>query len=268
VNFFDKGFWREQFADKMKSEHKHLIIPAAVVRIISGLFFAIIIVWLGYSISKDDLALPTRYRGLVHFHGHAVWILSGSILCFAICMVSCLIMPMNQTFHRWTRNFGWTLFAAGIIVAIAETKNNHTPKVSDFLIGCIVVVCCIVFFITLINLMVASIPDDWNLFAKYYPSQTRPIGNAYRALDCHGQRVIFTDSGIYFYKIFLARPGHPPFLLPWASVNKIHKHRGFFRNSYIFEIKNHVAKLKLELPETETVEQELSKLQKDSLIHK
>jgi hypothetical protein len=252
----------------MKSEHKHLVIPAAVVRIVSGLFFGLVIVWLGYSIYHDDLALPSRYSGGVHFHGHAVWVLSGSFLCFATCMVSCLIMPMNQTFHRWTRNFGWILFAAGIILAIAETQNKHTPKALDFLIGCIVVFCCVAFLITLINLMVASIPDDWNLFAKHYPSQTRPIGHAYRALDSRGQRVIFTDNGIYFYKIFLIRPGHPPFLLPWASVKKIHKRRGFFRNSYTFEIKDNTAKLKLELPETETFEQEVSKLQKDSLIHK
>jgi hypothetical protein len=252
----------------MKPEHKHLIIPGSVVRIVSGLFFALVIVWLGYSIYNDNLVLPDKYGRIVRFHGHSVWVLSGSILCFATCMVSCLIIPMNQTFHRWTRNFGWGLFVAGIIVVIAETKNKHVPQASDFFIGCLVVFCCVAFFITLVNLMVATIPDDWNLFAKHYSSQTRPIGNAYRALDCLGQRVIFTNSGIFFYKIFLARPGHPPFLLPWTSVKRIHKRRGFFRNSYAFEIKDNVAKLKLELPETETVEQELSKLQKNSLIHK
>jgi hypothetical protein len=250
----------------MKSKHNHLIIPASVVRIVSGLFFALVIVWLGYSIYKDDLALPTKYSGLVHFHGQAVWVLSGSILCFVICKVICLIMPINQTFHRWTRNFGWGLFVAGIIIAIAETKNKHVPKASDLLIGYFFVFCGVAFLIALVNLMVATIPDDWNLFAKHYSPKTRPIGNAYPTLGSHGPKVIFTDDGLYFYKIFLARPGHPPFLLPWISVKRIHKCRGFFRNSYIFEIKDAVAKLRLELPET--VEQELSKFQKDGLIHK
>jgi hypothetical protein len=118
-----------------------------------------------------------------------------------------------------------------------------------------------------VNLMVATIPDDWNLLAKHYPPPIRPLGNAYSNLHFHssGQRVIFTDAGLYFYKIFIARPGHPPFLLPWASVKSIHKRQGLFRNSYIFKIKDDVAKLELELPET--IEQELSKLHKHSLIH-
>jgi hypothetical protein len=219
---------------KMKPKNKHFIIPAAAVRIVSGLFFALVIVWLGCSISKDDLVLPTRHSRLVHFHGHAVWILSGSILCFAACMVSCLIIPINQTLHRWTRNFGWGLFVAGIAVAIAETKNKHVPPTSDFLLGCLVVFCCVAFLVTLVNLMVATIPDDWNLFVKRYSLQTRPAGNAHPTLHALGQRVIFTDDGLFFYKIFLARPGHPPFLLPWASVKGIHKRRGFFRNSYFF----------------------------------
>ncbi|HEU6448748.1 MAG TPA: hypothetical protein VFV23_09975 [Verrucomicrobiae bacterium] len=253
----------------MESTHKEpkakFTISGANVRIISGLFFALVVIWLGYSIYNDDLVLPTKYRGLVHFHGHAVWVLSGSILCFATCMVSCLIIPMNQTFHRWTRNFGWGLFVAGIIVAILETKNPHPPRLSDFLIGCFVVLCCIALFLTAINLMVATIPDDWNLFAKHYPPMARPIGNSYPSFSSRGERVVFSDEGLYFYKIFLARPGHPPFLLPWASVKSIHKCRGFFRNSYVFKIKDDVAKLKLEMPET--IEQELSKLHKHSLIH-
>jgi hypothetical protein len=254
----------------MKSTDKEptakLTISGANVRIGSGIFFAIIIAWLGDSIYHDDLVLPGRYNGVVHFNGQAVWILSGSILCFAICMVSCLIMPMNQTFHRWTRNYGWVLFVVGIIVAIAETKNKHVPQASDFLIGCFFVFFFAASVITLVNLMVATIPDDWNLFAKHYPPRTRPDGNAYPTLRSRGQRVILTDDGLYFYKVFLARPGHPPFLLPWTSVKSIHKCRGLFRNSFIFKIKDAVAKLRLELPEA--VEQELSKLKKDSLVHK
>jgi hypothetical protein len=261
----------------MESTHKEpkakFTISGTNVRIGSGLFFATVIVWLGYSLHRDDLVLVlpiTQFQWRTeHFHGLVAWFLSGSIFCFATCLVSCLTIPMNQALHRWTRNSAWVFFFVGlIIVPIWQTHGENLPSLSDFLIGCFLIFCAIAFLITIVNLMVATIPDDWNLFAKHYPPPTRPIGNAYSNLHfrSRGQRVIFSDDGLYFYKTFLARPGHPPFLLPWASVKSIHKCRGLFRNFYIFKIKDAVAKLQLELPEI--VEQELSKLQKESLVHK
>ncbi len=246
-------------------------ISGANVKIGSGLILAIVIVWLGYSLQRDDLVLVlpvTWYQWRVeHFHGLVAWFLSGSIFCFTTCLVTCLTIPLNQALHRWTKYLAWAFFFIGlVIVPIWGTHGKYLPRLSDLLIGCFLVFCGVAFVITLVNLMVATIPDDWNLFVKRYPPRTRPAGNAFFALRPRGQRVIFADDGLYFYKVFFARPGHPPFLLPWASVKRIHKRRGLFRNSYIFEISDDVAKFRLELPET--VEPELSKFQKESLIRK
>jgi hypothetical protein len=255
----------------MQKEPKAILtISGANVKIASGLFFAGIIFWLGYSLYKDDLVLilpKTKFQWeIAHFHGLVAWFLSGSVFCFAGCLVSCVTIPMNQVLHRWIRNLAWVFFFVGlIIVPIWQTHGKNLPSLTDFFIFVLAIFCSVAFLVTLVNLMVATIPDDWNLFAKHYPPMMRPIGNSYPAFYSRGERVIFTDDGLYFYKIFLARPGHPPFLLPWSSIKSIHKCRGFFRNSYIFKIKDDVAKLELELPET--VEQELSELHKHSLIH-
>ncbi len=131
-------------------------ISRTKVRIGSGLFFATIIAWLGYSLQKDDLALilpKTKYQWEVaHFHGLVAWFLSGSVLCFAACLVSCAAIPMNQVLHRWTRNFAWVFFVVGLIVVpIWTTHGKNLPSLSDFLFGYLLVVGSIVFVLTLLT---------------------------------------------------------------------------------------------------------------------
>lgn len=48
--------------------------------------------------------------------------------------------------------------------------------------------------------------------------------NVVRGIPC--------DSGIYFHNIFLFRPFHPPFLIPWTSVTGIRKASGFLVSGY------------------------------------
>lgn len=126
-----------------------------------------------------------------------------------------------------------------------------------------------------ISLMAGTIPGGWGDFAKHYRAEIRPSGNAYSALGCwwwdrsfsryiygrsRGLRVILTDAGIYFYRLSLSRVGHPPFLLPWASVKHIWNGYGILGKYYILEIEDAAGKFRLKLPRK--IEYELAKYQK------
>jgi hypothetical protein len=121
----------------------------------------------------------------------------------------------------------------------------------------------------LVTLADAQVKGGWGSFAKHYPAQTRPIGSAYRVSSCRfcnvysrgrGIRVIFTDTGIYFYMTFFYRLAHPSFLLPWESVKRIEKGYGFLGEYYIMEIKDAAGAFRLDLPKT--IEYDLSRYYK------
>jgi hypothetical protein len=269
----------------MSSAHKKPVriftVPAVIVRAGSTLLFGIVIIWLGYSIINNDLALPTKYHGLAHFHGRAVWFLSGAIFCFTLSLLGVFNAPKHHNFNRWMRYVSYGLFVVGVIVAILEVQNKHLPQPSD-IGGFLFFLLCGFGLYVLIALMVSTIPGGWGSFAKSFPAKDRPDGVAYSALGCWwwdrsfsrylhnksiGLRIIFTDAGIYFYRTFISRIGAPPFLLPWDSVKRIHKsHDGFRGHFFVLEVENSTGKFKLELPER--IEQELSRFQKDNLIHK
>jgi len=125
------------------------------------------------------------------------------------------------------------------------------------------------FFWILVCLMVSKIPGGWASFAKHYPVVNRPIGNSYSVLNYwfsrsssgnKGARLIFTDTGIYFYAIFISRLGHPPFLLPWKSVKSVGRRRGFLDDYYQVKIADAAGELRVDLPLK--VEQELSRYHK------
>jgi len=255
-------------------------IPGVVVRIISVLFFALVVVWLGYGIHKNDLAVPTKNRGLAHFHGRAVWFMSGSIFCFAASVVAWLNIPKSRKFIRWIYYLGWSLFATGIVVAICGIQIRHPPQRSDLWMFFFILLCGFSLY-ALVALMASTIPGGWGSFAKRYQASTRPDGNSYSAVGCwwydrsfsryiYGRGrflwVILADNGVYFYKTFLARIGAAPFLLPWESIKHITKGHGFSREYYVLEIVDDVGKFRVELPEK--IHQELMRLQKDSLIDK
>jgi len=99
----------------------------------------------------------------------------------------------------------------------------------------------------------------WRSFSNRYPTQTRPAGKAYNSPSSwfgrlghyhNVVRVIFTDAGVYFYVLFLFRPFHPPFLVPWESVKRVEKRNGFlFGCHYLLEVEDAVGRVRLRLPE-------------------
>ncbi len=109
--------------------------------------------------------------------------------------------------------------------------------------------------------------SGWRGFAERYAAGDRPDGTAYTAPRAwfgsifasynNVARVIFTDRGIYVYAMFLFRAFHPPFLLPWESVKKVEKKKGFFTDSYRMDIEDTPGELHLLLPEN--VENDLFK---------
>jgi len=112
------------------------------------------------------------------------------------------------------------------------------------------------FMFVLISLADAQAKGGWSSFAKRYPAPTRPAGKAYSVpnwtyCDVHwnarGLRVIFTDTGIYFYMLFYRRLAHPPFLIPWDSVKRVRKEHGFFGAHSVLEIEDAAGKLRLDL---------------------
>jgi hypothetical protein len=267
----------------MKLENKKPVreftIPGGIVRTFSILLLGIVIFWLGHSIIKNDLALPTKYHGMAHFHGRAVWFLSGSVFCFTLSMLGLFNAPRHHNFNRWMRYVSYSLFAVGFIVAILGIQNKHLPQPSDIW-TCLFCLLCGVSLYVLVALMASTIPGGWGSFAKTFPAKNRPDGVTYSALGCwwwdrsfsrylynrgRGIRIIFADAGIYFDHIFISRVGAPPFLLPWDSVKRIHKGHDALRGHFlVLEVENSTGKFKLELPER--IEQELSRFQKDSLI--
>jgi hypothetical protein len=136
-------------------------------------------------------------------------------------------------------------------------------------LGIVAIIFGSVFIFVLISLADAQAKGGWSSFAKRYPAQTRPDGSAYSVSmwtycnvhgNARGLRVIFTDTGIYFYKTFPSRLAHPPFLLPWESVKRVEKGYGFFGEYYILEIENAAGKLQLDL--SKKIEYELARYQK------
>jgi hypothetical protein len=266
----------------MKSEHKkparEFTIPRGIVRPFSVLLLGVVVVWLGHSIVKNDLALPTKHNGMAHFHGQAVWFLSGAIFCFTLSLLGLFNAPKHRNFNRWMRYVSYVLFAVGFIVAILGIQNKHLPQLSDIWIFLFFILCG-VFLYVLVALMSSTIPGGWGSFAKQFPAKNRPDGDSYSSSACwwwdrsfsrylyargKGIRVIFTDTGIYFYRIFISRLGAPPFLLPWDDVKRIEKRYGLAGHSLVLEVENSTGKFKLELPER--IKHELSRYQKDSLV--
>jgi hypothetical protein len=136
---------------------------------------------------------------------------------------------------------------------------------SDFWLG-FGLVFFFVFIFVLISFGEAQATGGWGSFVKRYPAKTRPAGEAYRVLSwqiCNvydpGRclRVIFTDTGIYFYMTFFRRLAHPPFLLPWESVKRIKKGHGFLGEHYILEVNDMAGAFNLDLPKA--VEHHLSR---------
>jgi hypothetical protein len=126
-----------------------------------------------------------------------------------------------------------------------------------------------VFIFVLISLADAQAKGGWSSFAKRHPAQTRPAGRAYSVSswtycnvhgNARGLRIIFIDTGIYFYMQLDRRLAHPPFLLPWESVKHVKKEHRFLGDYYVLEIKDAAGGLRLDL--SKEVEHDLARYQK------
>ena len=111
--------------------------------------------------------------------------------------------------------------------------------------------------------------EGWRSLSSRYSSPVRPAGIAYNSPSSwfgvlghyhNVVRVVFTDAGVYFYVLFLFRAFHPPFLVPWESVKRVEKKKGFFGSYYCLEIANDAGSARLRLPER--IEHDLLRHQK------
>jgi hypothetical protein len=115
--------------------------------------------------------------------------------------------------------------------------------------------------------------SGWHWFAIRYPAQTRPSGTAYTSPSTrfwfflagyrNVVRVILTQEGIYFYVLFLFRPFHPPFLVPWESVARVEKTTRFFWPCYQIDIADSAGKIHVILPRK--IESDLLRFRKRSV---
>ena len=100
--------------------------------------------------------------------------------------------------------------------------------------------------------------EGWRSFAERYPASSRPAGSAHNSprtrfasfISRYGNvvRVIFTADGVYFSVLFLFRPFHSPFLVPWDSVKRIEKKRGFLFDHYQLDIEDAAGEIHVTLP--------------------
>jgi hypothetical protein len=109
---------------------------------------------------------------------------------------------------------------------------------------------------TLVCLIVSH--RGWRSFSSRYPAESRPPGPAYsspktwfgtlRGSYRNSVRIVLTDAGVYFSVLPLFRAFHPPFLVPWASVRRIEKQDGPFRQSYRLDIEDAAGEIHVVLP--------------------
>jgi len=115
------------------------------------------------------------------------------------------------------------------------------------------------FFLGMWLVVSASISrDGWRSFAERYPANNRPTGHAhvsprtrfagFYARYGNAVRVILTEDGVYFSVLFLFRPFHPPFLVPWDSVKRVEKKRVFLFDRYHLDIEDAAGEIHVTLP--------------------
>jgi hypothetical protein len=100
--------------------------------------------------------------------------------------------------------------------------------------------------------------SGWQKFARRYATTVAPVGRYFTARSArvgglfgsyrNAVRVVFMPEGIHFSVMFLFRPGHRPFMLPWGSLAKAELKRGFLGSRYEIEIRDEAGPIRLWLP--------------------
>ena len=88
----------------------------------------------------------------------------------------------------------------------------------------------------------------WIRFATAYSSDYRPRGRSFSvpsvAFGATGTRyssvvrAIPTEVGLYLYAFFLFRAFHPPFNLPWSSIERVEPYSFLWNRGYILHIRD------------------------------
>lgn len=81
----------------------------------------------------------------------------------------------------------------------------------------------------------------WIRFAEAYSAGNRPLGRSYPVylLSLPGVRyksvvrAIFNESGVYRYIFILCRAFHPPFMLPWSSIERVEPYSYLWTRGYV-----------------------------------
>ena len=96
----------------------------------------------------------------------------------------------------------------------------------------------------------------WVSFSNRHRASSRPSGTAYNCQVLtfgswvrykNAVRVIFTDSGVYFFPIVLFKLFHPPFMVPWASVVDFQMKDSLFGPYAWLEINDPVGRIRIRL---------------------
>ncbi|MGH8619140.1 MAG: hypothetical protein ACREUW_15725 [Burkholderiales bacterium] len=98
----------------------------------------------------------------------------------------------------------------------------------------------------------------WRAFARRHPATTVPTGPVYTAWYARFRslfagyrnvvRVACLPQGLHCSAMFLFRPGHPPFVVPWASVVRAEHQALIVGSCYEVDIEDSAGTLRLRLP--------------------
>jgi hypothetical protein len=88
----------------------------------------------------------------------------------------------------------------------------------------------------------------WIRFATAYPSHYRPPGRSFSvpaatfggagARYSNVVRAVATEVGLYLYSFLLFRAFHPPFTLPWSSIDRVEAYSFLWSRGYMLHIKD------------------------------
>lgn len=96
----------------------------------------------------------------------------------------------------------------------------------------------------------------WCRFAAAYGTKTRPAG---RSVSIPGVtfgppggarynsvvRAVLTEDGLYLYPWILFRAFHPPFLLPWSSIDRMEPYSLLWTRGHIVHVRDHVGTFRM-----------------------
>ena len=88
-----------------------------------------------------------------------------------------------------------------------------------------------------------------------YPSHGRPHGRRYpvsaATFGAVGTRynsvvrAVTTEAGLYLHVVFLFRAFHPPFTLPWSSIERVEPYSFLWTQGYVLHVRDEVGSFQM-----------------------